>query len=160
MNEPLPSPAGVDPLLRNAFEPTSGTAEQWNEAYARLSDYFRAHRIHSRLHCLHLFQPAHKVLRIGLSVRLPFAFAGVALSFLTILALAQVSGRLLNKGGPPESVHLAPAHLAAGRYVADDSPDLWGWVIFPPGFRAPKLVGLARLRAWTLKPAQSDAQSP
>jgi hypothetical protein len=40
----------MDPLLRNAFEPESGTAEQWNEAYARVSDYFRAHRIHSRLH--------------------------------------------------------------------------------------------------------------
>lgn len=40
----------MDRPLRDAFEPTSGTAEQWNEAYARLSDYFRAHRIHSRLH--------------------------------------------------------------------------------------------------------------
>lgn len=40
----------IDPLLRDAFAPSSGTAEQWNEAYARLSDYFRAHRIHSRLH--------------------------------------------------------------------------------------------------------------
>lgn len=40
----------MDPALRMAFEPESGTAEQWNEAYARVSDYFRAHRIHSRLH--------------------------------------------------------------------------------------------------------------
>ena len=44
-----PSPP-IDPLLRDAFEPASGTAEEWNEAYARVSDYFRAHRIHSRLH--------------------------------------------------------------------------------------------------------------
>jgi len=40
----------ADERLREAFEPASGTAEQWNEAYARLSDYFRAHRIHSRFH--------------------------------------------------------------------------------------------------------------
>ena len=44
----------VDPALRAAFEPSSGTAEEWNEAYARLSDYFRAHRIHSRLHRAYL----------------------------------------------------------------------------------------------------------
>lgn len=42
--------APVDPLLLDAFKPESGTAEEWNEAYARLSDYFRAHRINSRLH--------------------------------------------------------------------------------------------------------------
>jgi hypothetical protein len=46
--------------------------------------------------------------------------------------------------------------LAAAKYVADDSPDLWGWVIFPPNFRAPKLMGLAKLQAWTLKPARAQ----
>ena len=76
-----------------------------------------------------------------------------------LVALARVSGILLKGGGPPPSVHLAPARLAAGKYVAEDSPDLWGWVIFPPGFRAPKLMGLARLQAWTLKPARVHASS-
>jgi hypothetical protein len=71
-----------------------------------------------------------------------------------LVALAQVATRLLVKAEPPESVTLAPAHLAAAKYVADDSPDLWGWVIFPPNFRAPKLMGLAKLQAWTLKPAR------
>ncbi len=71
-----------------------------------------------------------------------------------LVALAHVTGRLLVKAEPPESVEIAPARLAAGKYVADDSPDLWGWVIFPPGFHAPKLMGLARLQAWTLKPAR------
>ncbi|HVQ28754.1 MAG TPA: polysaccharide deacetylase family protein [Vicinamibacteria bacterium] len=74
-----------------------------------------------------------------------------------LVALAQVSARLLAHQGPPASVQVAPAHLAAGRYVADDAPELWGWVIFPPGFRAPKLMGLARLQAWTLKPARPSA---
>ena len=77
-----------------------------------------------------------------------------------LVALAQVGSRLLKGDGPPRSVRVTPAHLAAGRHVADDSPDLWGWVIFPPGFRAPKLMGLARLQAWTLKPARPHAPSP
>ena len=70
-----------------------------------------------------------------------------------LVALAQVTTRLLVKAEPPESVTLAPAHLAAEKYVAEDSPALWGWVIFPANFRAPKLMGLAKLQAWTLKPA-------
>jgi hypothetical protein len=73
-----------------------------------------------------------------------------------LVALAQVTTRLLVRAEPPESVTLAPAHLAAAKYVADDSPDLWGWVIFPPNFRAPKLMGLAKLQAWTLKPARAQ----
>ena len=69
-----------------------------------------------------------------------------------LVALAQVT---LGGTEPPASIHLGPARLAAGRYVADDAPELWDWVIFPSGFRAPRLMGLARLQAWTLKPAQA-----
>jgi hypothetical protein len=36
------------------FSPSTGTQEEWNEAYARLADYFRAMRIHSRLHRTYL----------------------------------------------------------------------------------------------------------
>jgi len=50
-------------------------------------------------------------------------------------------------------VTLPPARLAAARYVADDSPKLWDWVIFPEGFDAPQLMAIAKLQAWTLKPA-------
>ncbi len=70
-----------------------------------------------------------------------------------LVALAHVT---LAGAEPPPSVHIGPAHLAAGKYVAADAPALWDWVIFPPGFRAPKLMGLARLQAWTLKPAQAS----
>jgi hypothetical protein len=70
-----------------------------------------------------------------------------------LVALAQVASRLLIKAEAPESVEVGPAHLAAEQYVADDSPRLWGWVIFPPGFDAPHLMSLAKLQAWTLKPA-------
>jgi hypothetical protein len=31
------------------FAPATGTADEWNEAYARLADYFRSYRIHNRI---------------------------------------------------------------------------------------------------------------
>jgi hypothetical protein len=41
------------------------------------------------------------------------------------------------------------------RHVAEDTPNLFGgWVIHKEGFRAPKILDVARLQAWTLKPAQ------
>ena len=50
-------------------------------------------------------------------------------------------------------ISLRQGRFTADRYVAEDSPKLWGWVIFPEGFHAPKIMELARLQAWTLKPA-------
>ena len=44
----------MEPTIRIDFTPSTGTQEQWNDAYARLADYFRAHRIHSRLHRTYL----------------------------------------------------------------------------------------------------------
>lgn len=32
------------------FEPATGTLDEWNEAFSRVEDYFRAHRVHSRIH--------------------------------------------------------------------------------------------------------------
>ena len=53
---------------------------------------------------------------------------------------------------------MKPAPLAAARYVSDDDPKkLWSWVIFPPGFRAPAMMALAKLQAWTIKPALAGA---
>jgi hypothetical protein len=70
-----------------------------------------------------------------------------------LVALAQTTQALLSTRALPDSVTLQPAHLAAARYVADDSPRLWDWIIFPEGFDAPQLMALAKLQAWTLKPA-------
>jgi hypothetical protein len=70
-----------------------------------------------------------------------------------LVAMAQASQSILQNAQPPESITFATARLAAADYVADDSPDLWDWVIFPRGFHAPKLMSLAKLQAWTLKPA-------
>ena len=70
-----------------------------------------------------------------------------------LVGIAQAAQSVLQNAQLPDSVTFAPARLAAADYVADDSPDLWDWVIFPHGFRAPKLMALAKLQAWTLKPA-------
>lgn len=48
----------------------------------------------------------------------------------------------------------AGSEVLPARHVAKDTPGLFGgWVIHREGFRAPKLLEIARLQAWTLKPA-------
>jgi hypothetical protein len=64
------------------------------------------------------------------------------------VVLATADGKPL-----PESIELKPAQLLTSKYVQDDNPKLWGWVIFPPDFRAPAMMELAKRQAWTLKPA-------
>jgi hypothetical protein len=49
----------------------------------------------------------------------------------------------------PKTVELLPA-----RHIAEDTPGLYGgWIIHKEDFRAPKVLEIARLQAWTLKPA-------
>lgn len=44
--------------------------------------------------------------------------------------------------------------IASAAHIAADKPGLFGgWVIHREGFRAPKVLEVARLQAWTLKPA-------
>ena len=46
------------------------------------------------------------------------------------------------------------AKLLPERQVAEDTPELFGgWIIHKAGFRAPKVMAVARLQAWTLKEA-------
>jgi hypothetical protein len=71
-------------------------------------------------------------------------------------SLARVVLDVLDGKDPPKMVEFAPAKLVVTKYVADDDPKLWGWVIFPPGFHAPALMELAKRQAWTLKPALLD----
>ncbi len=35
--------------LNIQFAPATGTEDEWNEAYARLADYFRSYRLHNRI---------------------------------------------------------------------------------------------------------------
>jgi len=44
--------------------------------------------------------------------------------------------------------------LLTESHIAKDTPNLFGgWVIHKEGFRAPKILEIARLQTWTLKPA-------
>lgn len=68
-----------------------------------------------------------------------------------LVALATAYSTKAKTGVIPLSANtaLAPVH-----YIAEDTPNLFGgWVIHKPDFRAPKILEVARLQAWTLKPA-------
>lgn len=67
--------------------------------------------------------------------------------------LGAVLEQALATGSPPARVARRTGRFTADRHVAEDSPELWDWPIFPEGFHAPDLMALARLQAWTLKPA-------
>ena len=73
-----------------------------------------------------------------------------------LVALAHLARDLADGKPAPQTVEVAPARLAVAGHVAEDGPNLWGWIIFPRGFRAPALMELARREAWTLKPALLD----
>jgi hypothetical protein len=68
-------------------------------------------------------------------------------------SLAQAARDMGEDRLPPATIEIKPARLAVAAQVADDGPNLWGWVIFPRGFRAPAMMELAKREAWTLKPA-------
>ena len=70
-----------------------------------------------------------------------------------LATLARTFEDLIVSGKIPTDVSRSEGHYTADRYVAEDSPDLWSWVIFPEGFHAARIMELARLQAWTLKPA-------
>jgi hypothetical protein len=70
-----------------------------------------------------------------------------------LVALADISSRLLGARDLPATVTIVPAQLATTAYIASDSVKLWDWPIFPEGFHSERLMELARLQAWTLKPA-------
>ena len=70
-----------------------------------------------------------------------------------LATLAAALDAVIASGKTPTEVARVEGHYTADRYVADDSAALWSWPIFPEGFHAPALMELARLQAWTLKPA-------
>jgi hypothetical protein len=73
-----------------------------------------------------------------------------------LVAMARIATKDTANGNAPEIVKIAPARLATEKYIAEDSPKLWSWPIFPPGFHSEHLMELARLQAWTLKPAKRN----
>jgi hypothetical protein len=70
-----------------------------------------------------------------------------------LATLSQAIDDIVSSGHVPTDVVRRTGRFTADRYVADDTRELWSWPIFPDGFHAPKIMELARLQAWTLKPA-------
>jgi hypothetical protein len=72
--------------------------------------------------------------------------------FLVALALAYDSLRKNPATQPADEISLGTnTEIGPASRIAKDLPSLFGgWVIHKEGFRAPKV---ARLQAWTLKPA-------
>ena len=71
---------------------------------------------------------------------------------------AIAAGAGARPASPQEVVIPSGTALAPERFVADDGPELFGgWIIHPEGFRAPRIVEMAKLQAWTLKPAERTA---
>jgi hypothetical protein len=58
----------------------------------------------------------------------------------------------------PDQVELGRnVELLTARHVVEDKPNVYGgWVIHRANYRAPKILDVARLQAWTLKPAILD----
>jgi hypothetical protein len=77
-----------------------------------------------------------------------------------LVALAEISTRLLSAQDLPQFVTVAPAQLITTEHVAEDSERVWDWPIFPEGFHSAWLMDLARLQAWTLKPAILASAQP
>lgn len=77
-----------------------------------------------------------------------------------LAALARIFEGLRSGQETPASVSVGTGGaLATVRRVAADTPGLFGgWVIHKENFRAPKVMEIARLQAWTLKPALPAAE--
>ncbi len=108
----------------------------FRDATLDMGDYLRTHRrIPARVH-------------IGAEAVSPADFLG-GLAF-TLDHFHHYNALPLTNTIPlPTNLEVLPA-----RHVAKDTPELFGdWVIHPVGFRAPKILEVARLQAWTLKPA-------
>jgi len=72
--------------------------------------------------------------------------------FLAALAFAYVSG------SPRDGVRLGKGiSVLTEKCVAKDPAGHFGWVIHKPDFRPVKILDVARLQAWTLKPALASA---
>ena len=78
-----------------------------------------------------------------------FATSRLAVALAAACAFHQKNGRLPEQDGVSLGVNTT---VLPARHIAPDTPNLFGgWVIHKEGFRAPKILEVARLQAWTLK---------
>jgi hypothetical protein len=70
------------------------------------------------------------------------------------ISLADFAATLAAADATTDAVPLRKGNLEMEKYVATDARAVFSWPIHPEGFSAPQLLELARLQAWTLKPAK------
>ena len=79
---------------------------------------------------------------------------GVKISPVDFLASEARLYMKIYNGEEHEHVELVKGVFEPDKYVSlEGAKDCWRWVIFPKGFEAWKLVELAKLQTWTIKPA-------
>jgi glutathione S-transferase len=70
------------------------------------------------------------------------------------LSLADFAATLAADDGVSATVALRKGNPEMEKYIATDATGVFRWPIHPEGFSAPQLLEMARLQAWTLKPAR------
>jgi hypothetical protein len=70
------------------------------------------------------------------------------------LSVADFAATLAADDGVSAAVAVRKGNLEMEKYVSTDASGTFNWPIHPEGFSAPALLELARLQAWTLKPAK------
>ena len=70
------------------------------------------------------------------------------------LSLADFAATLGADDGASATVAVRRGNPEMEKYISTDASGSFNWPIHPEGFSAPQLLDLARLQAWTLKPAR------
>jgi hypothetical protein len=70
------------------------------------------------------------------------------------LSIADFAATLAGDDGKQAAVAVRRANLEMEKHISNDPRRSFDWAIHPEGFSAPGLLELARLQAWTLKPAR------
>jgi hypothetical protein len=70
------------------------------------------------------------------------------------LSLADFAATLAGDDGATVAVAIRKGNPEMEKYIATDATRTFSWPIHPEGFSAPELLEMARLQAWTLKPAR------
>jgi hypothetical protein len=70
------------------------------------------------------------------------------------LSLSDFAATLAGQDNSQDEVRVQTGNPEMEKYIATDPAGAFQWLIHPEGFRAPELLELGRLQAWTLKPAR------
>jgi len=70
------------------------------------------------------------------------------------LSLADFAATLAGDAGATGAVAMRKGNPEMEKYIATDARGTFSWPIHPEGFSAPELLEMARLQAWTIKPAR------